>query len=74
MEEPKMTIIGKPIRCLEKGMADIVNERELFIKDYMEENLEKGYTDDLVIKILNKYEEVINEYISAINIINKYKE
>lgn len=74
MEEVKMIIIKKPIHCLENGIDNIVNEKELFIRDYLEGNLEKGYTDDLVEKRLSAYNEVINEYISAINIINKYRE
>lgn len=73
MEEPKIIFIDRPAESLEKGLIDIVKEKQLFIDDYLEDGLEAEYSNDAVIQRIQAYEKAIDEHLSAIRLMREGK-
>lgn len=73
MEEAKIVFIDRPAESLEKGLVNIIKEKQLFIDEYLEDGLEEGYTNDVVIEKLQAYEKAIDEHLSAIRLMRENK-
>lgn len=71
MEEPKIMFIDKPTESLEKGLVDIIKEKQLFIDNYLEDGLEEEYTNDVVIQKIQAYEKAIDKHLSAIRLMRE---
>ena len=71
MKEPIIKFVNTPIDCLEQGLANIIKEKEKFIKDCENNKLGKDYPIELVAEKVNFYNDTIKEYIKAINRISK---
>ena len=73
MEEPKIIFIDRPAESLEKGLVNIIKEKQLFIDDYLEDGLEEEYSNDAVIQRIQAYEKAIDEHLSAIRLMREGK-
>ena len=71
MEEVKIIFVDRPAESLEKGLVDIIKEKQLFIDDYLEDGLEVEYSNDAVIQRLQAYEKAIDEHLSAIRLMRE---
>lgn len=71
MKEPIIKFINTPNNCLEQGLANIIKEKENFIKDYENNKLEESYSFELVLERVQFYNDTIKDYIKAINRISK---
>lgn len=71
MKEPIIKFVNTPTDCLEQGLANIIKEKENFIKDYENNKLEESYSFELVLERVQFYNSTIKDYITAISLINK---
>lgn len=71
MEETKIIFVDTPVESLEKGLVDIIKEKQLFIDDYLEDDLEVKYSNYEVIQRLQAYEEAIDEHLSVIRLMRE---
>ena len=73
MEELKIIFIDRPTESLEKGLVNIIKEKQLFIDNYLEDGIEVKYSNDAVIQRLQAYEKAIEEHLSAIRLMRESK-
>mgnify|MGYP006875362741 CR=1 FL=1 len=73
MEELKIIFIDRPTESLEKGLVNIIKEKQLFIDNYLEDGIEVKYSNDAVIQRLQAYEKAIEEHLSAIRLMREGK-